>query len=234
MHFDKGRPATHGCTPADTEQFLAIAVHELRAPASVMVGAAETLQELLAGEEVPASVTDVIAMMSRNGEHLGRLISDLLSSAFLEHGTLPLKTSPVPLRPVLGWAVDAVGATNGDVVVECDPLLHATVDADRLEQIVTNLVTNALAHGAAPVNVTATPLSKVSRAQVDVRDHGRGVSPDDVPHLFERFGPLAARRSESTGLGLSIARGLARAMGGDLVYTPVQPGSRFVLTLMGA
>jgi signal transduction histidine kinase len=152
----------------------------------------------------------------------------------LAHGTLPLKTSAVPLRPILGWAVDAAGATNGDVVVDCDPLLHATVDPDRLEQIVTNLVVNALAHGSAPVRVTAAAARRASRAEVVIRDHGAGVAPSDVPHLFERFSRLAVRRSESTGLGLSISRGLARAMGGDLAYTAAQPGSCFTLTLMGA
>src|SRR5687768_6615043 len=153
------RPRTGPASPNDAEPFLAVAVHELRAPATVMVGSAETLIQLLDGVAVPTRAHEVIAMLARNGRYLGRLIDDLLSSAFLDHGSLPLNASRVPLRPILGWAADAAGAVDGEVTIECDPLLHATVDADRFEQIVTNLVANAIAHGAAPVTVTATALT---------------------------------------------------------------------------
>lgn len=218
--------------PHSADDFLAEAVHELRAPVTVMVGAADTLEQLLEDVVTRPEVDEMIMMLTRNGRHLRRLIGDLLSSAFLERGTLPLALESVPLRPLLGWAVDAAGAADGEVTVECDPLLHAYVDVDRVEQIVTNLVSNALVHGAAPVTVTATGLGTRAGARVSVRDHGTGVSVGDRPHLFERFSSLAARRSSSTGLGLSIAQGLARAMGGDLVYAPGEPGSRFVLTLV--
>jgi signal transduction histidine kinase len=214
----------------DSEQFLAMAVHELRAPAGVMLGAAETLAQLCQGEELPPHVHDLVAMMTRSGRHMRRLIADLLTSAYLERGGLTVNASRVCLRPILGWAVDGTSAANGDVSIDCDPLLDFMVDAGRLEQIVTNLVANALEHGVAPVLVTATVTG--AGVSIVVRDYGDGVDRRDVAHLFERFSSLAARRSASTGLGLSIARSLARAMGGDIVYLPADPGSRFVLTLV--
>ena len=214
--------------------FIAMAAHELRGPATVIAGAAETLRDLLDLDELRPEARDLLTMMIRKGQHLRRLAMDVLSSAYLERGSLPLSMEALPLRPIIGWAVDAGGGGASSVRVECDPWVRANVDADHLEQIVTNLVSNALEHGAAPVVVTAEATVQGDGATVVVRDFGKGVDPDDAPLLFDRFSALAARTSTSTGLGLSIARGLARAMGGDLTYRRSDPGSSFVLTLAAA
>jgi signal transduction histidine kinase len=86
-------------------------------------------------------------------------------------------------------------------------------------------------HGEPPIEVTAAPAGRGERVAVVVRDHGVGVEPDAALLLFERFSPLARRTPDSTGLGLSIARDLARAMGGDLTYERADPGSAFVVEL---
>lgn len=217
-----------------SEEYLAAAVHELRSPVTVMIGAAKTLAEVCEGVDLPAHGDDLIALLVRSGDRLERLIHDLLSSAYIEHGSVPLTVEQVPLRPILGLAVSGTEAAAGDVDIECDPHLHAMVDAERLEQIVTNLVSNALEHGALPVEVTGRTRLSGQGAEIIVRDHGAGVPLPDSLHLFDRFSSVAARRSSSTGLGLSIARGLARAMGGDIVYARADPGSKFIVVLPAA
>ena len=210
-----------------------MAVHELRSTAGVLVGSAQTLARMCEDVPLPPRGAEILALLDRSAHSLTTLISDLLTSAYLEHGTVPIAPAPVALRDVLERSIGAVTDDDGRVLIDCDHRLQVIVDADRLEQVVTNLVANGLEHGVPRVVVTAsvpTPLT----FEVVVGDRGDGVDPIAAEHLFERFGRLSARRSTSTGLGLSIARGLARAMGGDLVYERLDPGSRFVLTLPNA
>lgn len=216
------------------EEFIAMAAHELRAPATVMAVAADTILGIIDPDTVEPRVLELLAMLSRNGHHMRRLAMDVLSAAYLERGELPLTIARVPLLPILRWGVDGAGPPAGAVRIECDPHVTADVDSDRLEQIITNLVANALQHGQPPVVVTARATSSMSGATVAVRDFGRGIAADDADHVFDRFSPLAAQHVGSSGLGLSIAKGLARAMGGDLTYRPADPGSLFSLTLRAA
>ena len=217
-----------------SEDFIAMAAHELRGSVTVIAGAAETLQQLLDSDEIEPRASELLTMLIHHSRHLKKLTIDMLSSVYLERGDLPLNMATLPLLPIISWAVDAGGSAGAAVRVECDPHLSAAVDADHLERIVTNLVSNALEHGAAPVVVSAEAMTNNLGATVAVRDFGEGIAPDDAGQLFDRFSALAARTSTSTGLGLFIARGLARAMGGDLTYQPADPGSLFVLTLGAA
>ena len=169
-------------------------------------------------------------MIVRNGRHMRKLTTDLLSSAYLERGALRLAIDRLPVLPILGWAVVAATPADGpDVRIECDPHINADFDPDRLEQIVTNLVSNAITHGKAPIVITVRSTKR--SVTIAVRDFGDGVPAADVGRLFDRFTPLAARTITSSGLGLSISRGLARAMGGDLTFRRVSPGSLFVVDL---
>jgi signal transduction histidine kinase len=108
----------------------------------------------------------------------------------------------------------------------------AVVDRNVLDRVVTNLVTNAFRYGVPPVKVYAERTDRHFRLTVE--DVGRGVSPEFVPDLFERFTRSSRERADAvgTGLGLAIARSYARAHGGDLVYEDAEPhGARFRLVL---
>ena len=94
-------------------------------------------------------------------------------TAFVEPDDLALRCAMLPLRPILGWAVEASDATEMDVSIDCDPLLHAFVDPDRLEQIVVNLVAAALEHGGAPLRVSARALADAEGAVVVVSDRAQ-------------------------------------------------------------
>ena len=95
--------------------------------------------------------------------------------------------------------------------------VRAVVDADRLAQIVDNLVANAVVHGASPIQVATRQVG--DEAELTVRDAGPGVPPDLRDRLFERF---ATRAGHGTGLGLYIVQELARAMGGEVTYLPAE------------
>ena len=224
---------SNGWIDRTDEDFVAMAAHELRGPATVMAGAADTMLRLIDPASIEPDVRELLSMIARNGRHMRKLTIDLLSSAYLERGALPLAIDRLPILPIIGWAVEAATPVDGpDVRIECDPHIIADFDPDRLEQIVTNLVSNAMAHGSPPFVVTVR--STTRGVTVAVRDFGSGVPAADVDRLFDRFTPLAARTITSSGLGLSISRGLARAMGGDLTYRRVSPGSLFVVDLPSA
>src|SRR5262249_54912879 len=110
-----------------------------------------------------------------------------------------------------------------DVKVEVVPDLSVEADPQRLEQILVNLLANALRHGAPPVVVRGYVESGVAR--IEVSDHGAGVPPDAVPRLFTRFADVDAEPG-SVGLGLWIVDQLARAHGGSVHYEPGDPGAR--------
>ena len=223
----------HGPTPAEhaaSEDFIAMAAHELRGPITVVAAAVETLQQLLELEDDP-QVRELLSMVVRNCRRMRQLASDVLSSVYIERGGLPLQLECVPLLPIIRWGVEAATVDPSLVTIDCEPATCATVDPQHAERVITNLVSNALNHGAPPIIVRAKRLTVQEETIVTVRDHGRGIPSDASDRLFERFSPLASHTPSSNGLGLSIARGLARSMGGELTYQPVDQGSLFVLTL---
>jgi two-component system sensor histidine kinase MtrB len=121
---------------------------------------------------------------------------------------------------------------DADIDVRIPDTLEAVVDKTVFDRVVSNLLTNALRHGAAPVVVSAAHSDNHFRLVVE--DCGEGVPPQFVDDLFERFSrsDKARSRGQGSGLGLSIARSYARAHGGDLVHETVQPhGARFELVV---
>jgi signal transduction histidine kinase len=131
--------------------------------------------------------------------------------------------------PVLRAVSEAIEQINGrDVRVEVDPSLVVTADPERLEQMLINLIANALRHGRPPVVIGAAAVADGVR--IEVRDHGPGVRPEARDRLFTPFAGSAGLPG-STGLGLWIVDRLARAHGGAVGYEPADPGARLVLTL---
>lgn len=213
------------------EEFLAMAAHELRGPAMVLAYAGDAILHLVEGDELDPKVMELLQMVARTGRRMQKLTTDLLSSAYLERGDLPARTERLPLLPIIRWAVDASGSAGSPVEVDCDAQVVARIDPDRFEQILTNLVSNAIAHASPPVVVTVRSLEHAEAVTVSVRDAGPGIALEDRQHAFERFSPLASRTATSSGLGLAISKGLAHSMGGDLTYRHIGPGSLFELTL---
>ena len=212
--------------------FIALAAHELRTPVTSVHGVVRTLDQL--GERLSdKDRADLDEALLTQTERMRSLVDQLLDLSRLEADTVPIQPVRIPVRAEVEELVTASAAADaGDVEIDIPNDLEAIVDRTVFERVVSNLLTNALRHGSTPVIVTAAQSDNHFRLAVE--DRGKGVPPQFVDDLFERFSRSdeARARGLGSGLGLSIARSYARAHGGDLVHEPVQPhGARFELVV---
>src|SRR3954471_10920224 len=208
-------------------QFAALASHELRTPVAAIYGVVRTLDER-EDEIEPEQRAQLRRMLTQQTGRLLELVENLLDLSRLEADSLRISPTRVNIHDQLAALVGTVA--NGEVALDAPADLTAIVDPDAFDRIVSNLVGNAVRHGAAPIVVSATRSERELR--VVVRDHGTGVAPEFVGSLFERFTRGATDSSVGAGLGLSIALSFTRAHGGTLTYEPGHPnGSIFSLSL---
>lgn len=223
-------------TLEDTEErrarLLSDVTHELRTPLASIDGFVEgTMDGVFSTEEMYVAVTDETA-------RLVRLVEDLsVLSKTAEH-SLNLESTPVPLSTVAVTAADqlrpqyADRSVRMDVDIGSDPIVMG--DERRLVQIVSNLLANALGHVDEGGAVRLVVTDDGSAATISVSDNGDGIRAEDVERVFDRFFRGAnAKRRAGTGLGLSVARGIAEAHGGTLVATSdgLGHGATFTLTV---
>ncbi len=205
--------------------FVAVASHELRTPATAIYGITATLRQHdnLADE----TRTELEETLWSQVNRMRRLIEQLLDLSRLDASAISIEPQTIVLRSLLAEVASEMeqeGAVKIDVAEE----LEVRADRLALEQIIGNLVGNALRYGSPPVTVTAQPMDTYLR--VSVEDQGEGVPEELVPRLFDRFERGGV--GEGTGLGLSIAQAYARAHGGDLIYDRSESGgARFELIL---
>ena len=212
--------------------FVAVAAHELRAPATVIYGIATTL--VARGGELGGDQQSILhRLLQEQSGRLVRLTDQLLDLSRLDDDAAHVARRPVDVRRRIEELVRSVaGELAQEVVLEVDPGLEAELDADAFDRILGNLVANALRHGAAPVRVRAEQAGRA--VCLTVEDRGAGVPAELRDRLFERF--VRDRRAGSTpagaGLGLAIAQQYALAQGGRIVYEPGEPhGARFQVVL---
>jgi len=226
----EGAEATARASEARTRRFVADAAHELRTP---IAGAQAVAEAALAPDMAPEERERLHLLMLRESRRAGRLVDDLLVLARLDAG-LELRREPVDLLELTRSEVERAQllAPDQEVEVRGEPVT-VTGDASRLAQVLGNLLDNARRH-AAQGAVTVT-VSDGDPAVVLVTDDGPGVPPTDRERIFDRLVRLDEARGEDggAGLGLAIARGIARAHGGDLrcVDPPSGRGAAFELTL---
>lgn len=210
--------------------FVSVTSHEFRTPLTAIGGFAATMLEHLS--DMPeADLRQFLGIIERQTNRLNRLASNLLAIARLEGDRVEMFPRDVSVRAAVDNALTAVGEAS--VVVDVDPDLIVFADADHVEEIVINFVTNAFKYGEGPVQITATLQS--DDVHIAVADSGRGVPPDFAPRLFERFSRGTddhVRRQPGTGLGLAIVASLAQHSGGRAWYQPNEPtGSVFSVAL---
>jgi signal transduction histidine kinase/ActR/RegA family two-component response regulator len=218
--------------------FLANMSHEIRTPLNSVLALSQLLRDGVAG---PLSTDQrrYLEIIGRNGQTLLRLIDDILDLSRIESGHLVVDTEDVDLAPQIAATVEGLSplamAKDIEIAVKLpDDLPPARCDVDRLRQILTNLVGNAIKFtDSGAVRVTAE--ARASDVAVHVTDTGIGIPQAQIRHIFEEFvqgDATLARRQGGTGLGLAIASRLARLMGGDIsASSVVGSGSRFTLTL---
>jgi signal transduction histidine kinase len=209
--------------------FVALAAHELRTPATTVYGLAATLAKR---DLPPEQVAPLQQTLHEQAERMSLLVEQLLDMSRLDAASIRVRPEPLRLEAELERIVQ-VSAHGDERAVVIDASATGTVVADRtvLERVVGNLVTNALRYGAPPIRIVARQDDTYLR--LSVQDNGEGIDPEFVPSLFDRFQRSDKARQSGTGagLGLSIARLYARAHGGDLVYDPDADGARFDLVL---
>jgi two-component system, OmpR family, sensor histidine kinase MtrB len=195
-------------------QFAGDVSHELRTPLTAMTAVTDILNEHpgLAGDAATAA-----RLVRQEVLHLNRLVEDLIEISRFDAGTAQLVTDDTDVATAVSRCLRVRGWT--DVSADVPAGLTVQLDRRRFDIIVANLVGNALRHGALPVTVTAgiQPDGQGgTRLTVDVRDHGHGLPPIAIPHLFDRFykADTARARSEGSGLGLAIAWENAHLHGG--------------------
>ncbi len=207
---------------AALRQFVALAAHELRAPAAVVHGVAATIAAR-PGQLTGEQGDQLVAMLLEQSERLVLLLDQLLNLSLLDADAVKIERHMLSIRPRLEQIVSSVaGARAGEIELDVDSALEAHLDGDALDRIVGNLVTNALRYGAAPVRISAAQVDRHFRLTVE--DSGAGVKPELQGRLFERF---AREPGAGSGLGLAIAQSYAQALGGSILYEPAHPGARF-------
>jgi signal transduction histidine kinase len=190
----------------------------------------------------PAKWEHTLAIVARQIDRLDRMIGDLLDSTRIESGRLELRPEPHDVRPIAGHVVELyrpLSSGHEIVLVEPGEAVVAECNATRLEQVITNLVSNAVKYSPDGGRVTVSAFAERSDAVVTVSDEGMGIPPQEREWIFEPF--RRTRRSRElvpgVGLGLSVARKIVAGHGGTLeVESRVGAGStfRFRLPLVSA
>ncbi|SIO29544.1 PAS domain S-box-containing protein [Singulisphaera sp. GP187] len=217
--------------------FLAMLAHELRNPLSSISNAAQLLREDPTGEH-RGWANDVL---DRQVKHLARLIDDLLDVSRLTHGKIELQRERIDVADVLNQAVEAVRPTielRGQRLTVSSPRGALLVHADplRLEQVFTNLLTNAVKYTPEGGRISVSAVSVDENVILSVEDNGVGISPERIPQMFELFtqGDRTLARSEGgLGIGLTIVKTLVEMHGGTVTAASDGPGqgSTFRVTL---
>ncbi len=206
--------------------FVAIASHELRTPATAVYGVLKTLSER-GGELTEDLREELLRVGVEQGERLRRLLEELLDLSRLDARAIIVEPRPVVLKAALAEVVGGALPTTEFVELDIPDDLAAVVDPLVLERVVSNLITNAARYGSPPIRIAAQQRDRHLR--IAVEDSGPGVPEELEGKLFDRF----ARGSGDAGhgLGLAIARAYAQAHGGDLVHDPRPGGARFELLI---
>ncbi|MFB3881847.1 MAG: ATP-binding protein [Armatimonadota bacterium] len=219
-------------------QFISDASHEIKTPLTSIGGFAAAIADGTAA--TAEERTRSAALIVKEVDRLTRLVNELLDLSRIESGAVALDLAEVELPDLIGDAIEAFGgqAQEKDITLAVDlpaDLPAVMADADRVYQVLVNLLSNALRFNrpAGEVQITARPVDGYVR--VGVKDSGPGIPADQLPRIWERFhraDPSRARQNGGTGLGLAIVRSIVEAHGGTVsAESEVGVGSTFSFTL---
>lgn len=211
---------------ADSRRLAADVSHELRTPLTSMVAVSEVLED----EDAPGhDRREAANIIARNTRHLARLTEDVLEISRLDSSSATARMERIDAASVVRELAEI--RLWDTVHLAIPPELWVTTDRARFSLIATNLVNNALRHGAQPVELALHRQDNVFL--LTISDAGHGVAQEHEPYIFDRFFKIAPdrARSDSSGLGLAIVRENARLLGGDVVYRRESGRTTFDVTL---
>ena len=219
-------------------EFLALLSHEFRTPLQAIFGYTELLEREIHGPLNDAQQRD-LKRIQQSQQHLLGLITTILDFARLESGRgMDVQLGPIVGHEILcnmeGFIGPQLESKNIGYTYNCDDHnIVVRADGAKLEQIVLNLLANAIKFTPAGGTITLECVGEDDRVRIHVRDTGIGIPPDKLEAIFEPFVQIRARGATigGTGLGLPISRRLATAMGGDLIANSTEGGSTFTLSL---
>jgi two-component system, OmpR family, sensor histidine kinase BaeS len=209
--------------------------HDLRSPLSVILGYSEALSD---GKLTPNP--EMFAVLHTEAKHLNLLVDDLKTLSLADAGELPLNYQPIVPEVLLQRAANAhrvqAEFKNITIAVEISPdLPEVSVDVERMAQVLGNLMSNALRYTNPGGRITLTAAKSGNQVMLIVADNGAGITPENLPFIFERSfrGDKARQHLEGeTGLGLAIAKSLVEAQGGAIsVKSEVDKGTTFTILL---
>jgi two-component system phosphate regulon sensor histidine kinase PhoR len=217
--------------------FVANVSHELRTPVAVIRANAETL--IAGAKNDPVMSAKLIDGLHRNAERLARILADLLDLSRLDAGQYRMELAPVPIRGVVEQSLTAVepqaAARKVQIALAVPDELAVRADAKALDQILVNLIDNAIKYTRPEGHVWVEARPDGDRIRIEVRDDGPGIAAKHRERVFERFyraDPSRSREAGGTGLGLSIVKHLVESMSGEVGVEPNAPtGSIFWLRL---
>ncbi len=220
-------------------EFVSTVSHELRTPLTSIRGSLGLVAGGMAGK-LPEAAMNLIGIAKNNCERLIRLINDILDIEKIESGKMQLDLQPVALLPLMTQAVAANQgyglASNVGLALHCDdPGLQVRVEPDRLTQVVTNLLSNALKFSPPGGTVGVFVFRAGIGVRVEVRDKGAGIPEEFRTRIFQKFSQADAsdtRQKSGTGLGLNISQALVERMGGSIGFeSRVGEGTTFFFEL---
>lgn len=219
-------------------RFLADVSHELRTPLTVMRGEAEVALRLGSGAE-GMDVHHALAGVVEQSEHMSRLVDDLLFVARREAGETPLALSNVELGAVLRRSIGDASqlAKDARILLDGDETALATrihVDPGRIHQLLMVLFDNALRYSVDNPEIRVNVLTATDGINISVQDCGIGIPADELPHIFDRFVRGSNAIPGGTGLGLPVAKAIAKAHGGTLSIASRQGHGTTVTLLLPA
>ena len=219
---------------AQQKQFASDAAHELRTPVSVMLTQTQTS---LARERDAASYKQTVEACQRAAQRMRKLIESLLALARFDAGQEVLKRLPFDFsKTILDSAelLQTLAEERGVKIISEVAPLEITGDSERLAQVVTNLLTNAIQYNQPDGEVRVKLESESGLAILKISDSGQGIAPEDLPRVFERFYRADSSRTGAgnSGLGLSICKAIVEAHGGTIeVASAKNIGTTFTVRL---
>ena len=227
--YQAAEQATHA-----RDQMLGIVAHDLRNPLGTIVMASGLLNETI---DASSAAHRQVAIMRRAADRMNRLIGDLLDVKRLENGRLTVERQPVPLSDLLSEAAEslrgAVESANLELVLDASAdLPHVLADTNRMQQVLSNLIGNAVKFTPKGGRITLRGERALGGTRVSVADTGTGMSADQLPKVFDQFWQGSRTDRRGIGLGLAIAKGVVEAHEGQIwVESAVGKGTTFFFTL---